>query len=204
MSAPLLSLYGYMSRAMFAGVFLIVGWGSVESNPIVHRTLFLLRDPKLTPRDHELRGATRAGIGKFLVVQWVWFLVIIAVSQIIAGSSFVLSLLLPSFLSPSPDLVRLEIGILKLTSTIPAICFPVIIILLIPFRHYTLPSFISAHDLSILDAPTANSDAVFVSLGGPLVDKEQAEEEAKGDIESRSTAVEEGGMEEKDGVRLRK
>ena len=77
-----------------------------------------------------------------------------------------------------------------------------IIILLIPLRHYILPSFISAHDLAILDVPTANSDAVFVSLGGPLVDKE--EERMREDIESRSTAVEEMKEEENGGVRLRK
>lgn len=79
-----------------------------------------------------------------------------------------------------------------------------IIILLIPFRHYIIPSFISSHDLAILDAPTANSDAVFVSLGGPLVDKDDIDEVRK-DIESRSTAIEEErAVEEKEGVRLRK
>ena len=98
MSAPLLSLYGYMSRAMFAGVFLIVGWGSVEGNPIVHRTLFLLRDSKLIPRDNELSKVSRKGMGRFLLVQWIWFGLIIAVSQIIAGTSLLLYLsLLPLF-----------------------------------------------------------------------------------------------------------
>ena len=122
---------------------------------------------------------------------------------------FVLSLYLlhvfPLSTPPFRDFSRLPISS-KSTHSLssPAICFPVIIILLIPFRHYIIPSFISPHDLAILDAPTANSDAVFVSLGGPLVDKEDVIEGRK-DVESRSTAVEEERVgEEKDGVRLRK
>lgn len=32
MTGPLLHVLGLMPRAMFAGVFLVVGWGSVEGN----------------------------------------------------------------------------------------------------------------------------------------------------------------------------
>lgn len=46
--------------------------------------------------------------------------------------------------------------------------FPVIIILLIPLRHFTLPKYFTPFELSVLDAPTANSAAVLVSIGGPL------------------------------------
>lgn len=44
-----------------------------------------------------------------------------------------------------------------------------IIIVLIPVRHYWFPKIFTPEELAILDAPTANSDAVLVSLGGPLL-----------------------------------
>lgn len=75
-----------MSVAMFAGVFLVVGWGSVEGNGIVHKTLFLLRDPALTPRDHPLLKVRRKSIIKFVGIQWFFFAAIIAVSEVIGKS----------------------------------------------------------------------------------------------------------------------
>ncbi|ORY90129.1 HCO3 transporter family-domain-containing protein [Leucosporidium creatinivorum] len=133
MSRPLLVVLGLMSKAMFAGIFLVVGWGSVEGNPIVHKTLFLLRDPNLTPRDHPLHGVRKSSIAKFVGIQWLFFAMIIAVSETLAG-----------------------------------IGFPVIITLLIPLRHFYVPRLFTPEELLVLDAPTANSAAVLVSLGGPL------------------------------------
>ena len=51
---------------------------------------------------------------------------------------------------------------------IAAIGFPVIIILLIPLRYYYGPKWFSPAELAILDAPTANSAAVMVSIGSDL------------------------------------
>ncbi|GAA5910691.1 Bor1p [Sporobolomyces salmoneus] len=133
MSRPLLVVFGLMSRAMFAGIFIVVGWGSVEGNGIVHKTLYLLRDPNLIPADHPLKEIKKSSILKFIGVQWLFFAAIIAISETIAG-----------------------------------IGFPVIIILLIPLRHFTLPKYFTPFELSVLDAPTANSAAVLVSIGGPL------------------------------------
>lgn len=76
---------GLMSRAMFAGIFIVVGWGSVEGNGIVHKTLFLLRDQRLTPRDHPLLRVRKSSIVKFIAVQWIFFAAIIAVSECIGG-----------------------------------------------------------------------------------------------------------------------
>ncbi|GAA5961225.1 hypothetical protein JCM3765_002876 [Sporobolomyces pararoseus] len=133
MSRPLLVVFGLMSRAMFAGIFIVVGWGSVEGNGIVHKTLYLLRDSNLIPSDHPLKEIKKSSIFKFIGVQWLFFAAIIAISETIAG-----------------------------------IGFPVIIILLIPLRHFTLPKYFTPFELSVLDAPTANSAAVLVSIGGPL------------------------------------
>lgn len=49
-----------------------------------------------------------------------------------------------------------------------AIGFPVIIILLIPLRYYFGPKWFTPRQLSVLDAPTANSPAVMVSIGSDL------------------------------------
>ncbi|KAK4047473.1 hypothetical protein OIV83_005385 [Microbotryomycetes sp. JL201] len=133
MSRPLLVVLGLMSRAMFAGIFIVVGWGSVEGNAVVHKTLFLLRDPKLTPVDHPLLTLSKKAIIKFVLIQWFFFAATIAVSENIAGISF-----------------------------------PVVITILIPLRVYLVPRLFTPHELAVLDAPTANSEAVLVSLGGPL------------------------------------
>lgn len=133
MSGPLLVCLGLMPRALFAGVFLVVGWGSIEGNGITHKTLFLLRDRRMIPREHILRYVSRRKIFLFVVIQWVVFAMTFAISQ-----------------------------------TIAAIGFPVIITLLIPFRYYFGPRWFTPAELAILDAPTANSNAVMVSIGSDL------------------------------------
>ncbi|KIW87619.1 uncharacterized protein Z519_11593 [Cladophialophora bantiana CBS 173.52] len=44
MTRPLLALLRLMPRALFSGVFFVVGWGSIESDRIVKKILFLLRE----------------------------------------------------------------------------------------------------------------------------------------------------------------
>ncbi|BGP21228.1 inorganic anion exchanger [Rhodotorula toruloides] len=133
MSRPLLVVLGLMSRAMFAGIFLVVGWGSVEGNGIVHKTLYLLRDRRMTPSSHPLFNIKKSSIVKFIAIQWLFFAAMIAVSETIAG-----------------------------------IAFPIFPLALIPVRYYLVPRLFTPEELVALDAPTANSSAVLVSLGGPL------------------------------------
>jgi hypothetical protein len=71
---------------MFAGIFIVVGWGSVEGNGIVHKTLYLLRDPNLVPSDHPLKEIKKSSIMKFIGVQWLFFAAIIAISETIGRS----------------------------------------------------------------------------------------------------------------------
>ncbi|MCJ1307129.1 hypothetical protein MMC25_000775 [Agyrium rufum] len=52
-----------------------------------------------------------------------------------------------------------------ITQTIAAIGFPIIILLLIPFRTFVMPKYFTAEELSILDAPTA-SPFTMESVGG--------------------------------------
>lgn len=48
------------------------------------------------------------------------------------------------------------------------ISFPIFPLALIPVRHFTIPKLFTPEEIAALDAPTANSPAVLVSLGGPL------------------------------------
>ncbi|KAI5476911.1 inorganic anion exchanger, partial [Pseudohyphozyma bogoriensis] len=164
MSRPLLVVLGLMPRAMFAGIFLVVGWGSVSGNGITHKTLYLLRDPRLTPPDHPLLQVKRSSILKYIGIQWLFFAMILAVSETIAG-----------------------------------IGFPVIITVLIPLRHIYGPKWFTLEELSILDAPTANSEAVLVSLGGPLNTGKERETETE-DVEAKAAG---GGSEEEAALRRR-
>ncbi|BGP44345.1 hypothetical protein JCM10450v2_000156 [Rhodotorula kratochvilovae] len=175
MSRPLLVVLGLMSRAMFAGIFLVVGWGSVEGNGIVHKTLFLLRDRRMTPSTHPLFNIHKRSVARFISIQWLFFAAIIAISETIAG-----------------------------------IGFPVIITILIPVRYYLVPRLFTPEELLALDAPTANSAAVLVSLGGPLQPEYgQARPPAAAGKEAELKALEMGGgrasgMEEQDeGLRRR-
>lgn len=81
MTRPLLVCLGLMPRALFAGVFLVVGWGSIEGNGITHKTLFLLRDPKMTPREHILLTIPRRKTFLFVLIQWLFFAMTFGISQ---------------------------------------------------------------------------------------------------------------------------
>ncbi|KAE8225941.1 hypothetical protein CF319_g1379 [Tilletia indica] len=157
MTRPLLVCLGLMPRAVFAGVFILVGWDSVESNSITKRTLSLFRDRRLDSyvplpsRKEEMEGERSGTLGKdvvppeqsdpllsvpkkkialFVGIQWVFFALTFAISQ-----------------------------------TIAAIGFPIIITPLIAFRYYLVPRWFTPLELRILDAPTAEADVVLASLG---------------------------------------
>ncbi|KAK0527367.1 hypothetical protein OC835_004995 [Tilletia horrida] len=157
MTRPLLVCLGLMPRAVFAGVFILVGWGSIESNSITARTLALFRDRRLdayvplpsAEREVEDERAGKLGadvispeqsdpllsvakrkIALFVGIQWVFFAMTFAISQ-----------------------------------TIAAIGFPIIITPLIAVRYYLVPRWFTPLELRILDAPTADADVVLASLG---------------------------------------
>lgn len=182
MSRPLLVVLGLMPRAMFAGVFLIVGWGSIEGNGIVHKALFLMRDPSLTPPEHPLLQVRKRAILQFIAIQLFFFAGIMAVSETLGTSH------------TRPNLV-----VRALTNFQTAgIGFPIIITLLIPVRHYWLPRIFSEKELAVLDAPTANSAAVLVSIGGPL-QPERGSEEAVEMAKSSAREEEEGTLRRRGG-----
>ena len=61
----------------------VVGWGSIEGNGITHKTLFLLRDPKMTPRGHDLLLLSKRKVFLFVFIQWLFFAMTFAISQTI-------------------------------------------------------------------------------------------------------------------------
>ena len=145
MTRPFLIALGTIPRAVFAGVFIDVGWMSIEQNSITRRTLSLFRDPisvkfirhcqsRYEDKEVQKRGKLyrirRKKVAIFVAIQWLFFAMTMAISQ-----------------------------------TIAAIGFPVIIILLIPTRMFVLPYLFAEEELSILDAPTADADVVWESIG---------------------------------------
>lgn len=97
MTRPLLVVLGTMPRAIFAGIFVLVGWSSIESNPITTRTLAIFKDRHLGNIHDELGGLQRRKIALFVGIQWVFFAMTIAISQTIAAIGFpvIFTLLIP-------------------------------------------------------------------------------------------------------------
>lgn len=74
-----------MPRAVFAGIFFVVGWGSVEGNMITQYTVFLLRDKAMTPDSHPLKNIKKSSVLRFVLIQWFVFAVAMALSQTIGA-----------------------------------------------------------------------------------------------------------------------
>lgn len=94
MTRPLLVALATVPRAVFAGVFITVGFSSIETNPITTRTLnLLLHSPSRSPSHKVSRSATAV----FLGLQWLTILIEVAISQTLAAIGFpvVILLLIP-------------------------------------------------------------------------------------------------------------
>lgn len=88
LTRPLLVALSVVPRAVFAGVFITVGWSSIESNPITVRTVGLLRDPITMPT------ARKRATVLFLFLQWITVAAEVAISQTIAAIGFPIIILL--------------------------------------------------------------------------------------------------------------
>ncbi len=97
MTRPLLVVLGTMPRAVFAGIFILVGWASIERNSITMRTLAIFRDRRLCPPDEPLNTIRRSKIALFVGIQWLFAAMTIGISQTIAGIGFpvIITLLIP-------------------------------------------------------------------------------------------------------------
>ncbi|CAF1264292.1 unnamed protein product [Adineta ricciae] len=130
MIGPFLTCYSMISRAVLAGVFIGIGWGSVEVSAITHQLLHLIRDPNHIKIDDPLIQLSRKKIFLYTTTMLVGFALLFIISQ-----------------------------------TIAAIGFPVLVLLLIPFRVMILPKWFTQQELGILDSPVA-STLPLDSIGG--------------------------------------
>ncbi|KAI9899813.1 hypothetical protein N3K66_006274 [Trichothecium roseum] len=88
MTGPLLRVLQTMPTAIFAGVFFVVGWGSIESNGIVKKLLFLQREERFIQRDEPLLLVRRRKTVLFLALQLLIVVPCVAVSNTVAAVGF--------------------------------------------------------------------------------------------------------------------
>lgn len=74
-----------MPAAVFAGVFFIVGWGSIESNGILQKMIFLMRENRFIQRDEPLLRVQRRKILLYISCQIIGVAACVAISQTIAA-----------------------------------------------------------------------------------------------------------------------
>ncbi|PWY85491.1 hypothetical protein BO83DRAFT_443305 [Aspergillus eucalypticola CBS 122712] len=88
MTGPLLIVLHTMPAAVFAGVFFIVGWGSIESNGMLQKIIFLLREDRFIPRNKRLPRVPKRKIVLYVMCQVVGVATCVAISQTIAAIGF--------------------------------------------------------------------------------------------------------------------
>ncbi|KAF4544152.1 Hco3- transporter family protein [Lasiodiplodia theobromae] len=88
MTGPLLIVLHTMPAAVFAGVFFVVGWGSIESNGIVGKLVMLMRERRFIQHDEPLLRIERRKIWMYIGFQVVGVAACVAISQTIAAIGF--------------------------------------------------------------------------------------------------------------------
>ncbi|GIJ82159.1 hypothetical protein Asppvi_000664 [Aspergillus pseudoviridinutans] len=88
MTRPLLIVLHTMPAAVFAGVFFTVGWGSIESNGVLQKVIFLARENRFIQRDEPLLTVRRRKIALYIACQSVGVAATVAISQTIAAIGF--------------------------------------------------------------------------------------------------------------------
>ena len=88
MTGPLLIVLHTMPRAVFSGVFFIVGWGSIEGNKIVQKIVYLCSEERFIQRDEPLRTIPRHRIILFISIQILTVFTTVAISQTVAAIGF--------------------------------------------------------------------------------------------------------------------
>ncbi|KAG8527843.1 uncharacterized protein KY384_006759 [Bacidia gigantensis] len=88
MTGPLLDLYNLIPRALFGGVFFVVGWSGLEGNGIMKKILYLIREERFVQPDEPLRQVPNQKILLYLFWQIFGITATVGVSQTIAGIGF--------------------------------------------------------------------------------------------------------------------
>ena len=88
MTGPLLDMLHTMPRALFSGVFFVVGSGSVFFGGISHNVYYLFQERQyVDPSDQRLK-LKKSRIALYLAFQWGGVLTSVAISQTIAAIGF--------------------------------------------------------------------------------------------------------------------
>jgi hypothetical protein len=143
MTGPLLTVLHIMPAAVFAGVFFVVGvsilpptsinpfvltrpqWGSIESNGILGKFMYLMSEHRFIQRDNPLNTVSQKKIWLFIGIQALGVACTVAISQTIAAIGFpvLIIALIPirTFLMPK-WFSQHELNVLDdLTATNPAV-----------------------------------------------------------------------------------
>ena len=80
MTGPLLEILHLMPRAVFSGVFFVVGWGSIEPNGIITKLLYLLREPRFRQPYDPLNKVPKRQIWHFVGWQLLGWACTVAIS----------------------------------------------------------------------------------------------------------------------------
>ncbi|RGP71900.1 hco3- transporter family [Fusarium sporotrichioides] len=88
MTGPLLVVLHTMPAAVFAGVFFVVGWGSIESNGILQKFIYLQSEERFIQRDEPLLRVRRRKIILFISIQLIGVFACVAVSHTLAAIGF--------------------------------------------------------------------------------------------------------------------
>lgn len=88
MTGPLLRVLHTMPAAVFAGVFFVVGWGSIESNGILKKFWYLNSERRFLKAEDPLNTISRKKIALFISIQMLGVACTVAISQTIAAIGF--------------------------------------------------------------------------------------------------------------------
>ena len=94
MAGPFLACYSLITRAVLAGVFISIGWGSVEVNEMTHNFLHLIRDPNHVNYEDRLLRLSRKTIFTYSSIMFLGFAALFIISQTIAAIGFPIVVLL--------------------------------------------------------------------------------------------------------------
>lgn len=88
MTGPLLVVLHTMPAAVFGGVFFVVGWGSIETNGILQKLIYLNSEQRFLQPQNPLNDVSRKKISLYIGLQILGVAVTVAISQTIAAIGF--------------------------------------------------------------------------------------------------------------------
>ncbi|KAL2206829.1 hypothetical protein CC79DRAFT_1349663 [Sarocladium strictum] len=88
MTGPLLTVLHTMPAALFAGVFFVVGWGSIEDNGILQKFIYLQSEHRFVQRDDPRLLVSKRKIALFIGLQFFGVAACVALSHTLGAIGF--------------------------------------------------------------------------------------------------------------------